>query len=260
MRNICILGLTLGLSFTAVAENPETRQLIECAPGKSFTKIANAIGDLKADKTDTINTNPSFTLQPRDGGELPKRVFIRAVDGDETALEFSKDGEVTNFIAEFEDTSGKELCVEDPVREGAPKTEDAYALNMRFNMNFLNSSGVYGMDEIKDGRKDGKSALKKIIGGPGSFFVPSLTHLYVEFEDPEAEAAFQGCELARSEKKCQALEFEKLGEAYLISFDDLKDMKADQFLVDGGAHTVSPSMSKEKMENMAKPKGKADAE
>lgn len=258
MRILPIIGLTvLGFSFSASADDAATRQLIECAPGKNFAKMADALGSLKADKIDTINTNPSFTLSPRDGGELPSRVFVRARNGQETNLSFSSEGEVSNFISEFENAASSEFCVEDPSRVGMPRTEDAYALDMRFNMNYLNRSGLYEMDELKDGLKDGKSALKKIVGGPGSLFVPSLTHIYVKFEDDEAKPVFSAL---KGSEVLGDVAFEEFDSAFLIAFDDLKTLGADRFSVSGGAHKLSPSMSREKMEKIMKPKGKADAE
>lgn len=219
--------------------------------------MADAIGALKADKIDTINTSPSFTLLPRDQGEMPKRVFVRHADGREKTLTYSEDGEVTNFIGDFQKSSGAEFCVEDPGRAGQPKTEDAYDLNMRFNMNFINNSGSYKMEELTDGLKDGKTALKKIIGGPGSLFVPSLTHLYVEYDDKDTEPVFSA---RKGGKDLGDLDYEQLGDAYLVAFKALKKKGADTFVIDGGAHTLSPSMSPEKMAKLMQPKGKDDAE
>lgn len=257
MRSLLTLALIAAFCGVANANDPDSRQLIECAPGKKFKKMADAIGGLKSDKIDTINTNPSFTLLPNDGGDLPKRVFVRLRNGDEKNLTYSADGEVTNFIADFEGSSGAEFCVEDPSRAGQPKDKDAYALNMNFNMNFINNSGEYKMAELKDGLKDGKTALKKIIGGPGSLFVPNLTHLYVEFEDKDAKPLF----VARKDgKNIGELSFDRLGDAYLIAYNALSQKRADVFVVSGGAHTLSPSMSPEKMAKIMGPKGKDDAE
>lgn len=257
MRIPVSIAVLLSMSMTAAADDVPVRQSIECVSGKNFVNMANAIGSLKADKIDTINTNPSITLWPRDGGELPKRVFVRSTNGIEKTLSFSKDGEVSKFIGDFENASGSEFCVEDPARAGSPKTTDAYALDIRFNMNYLNTSGVYGMDELKDGLKDGKTALKKIIGGPKSLFVPSLTHIYVKFEEDDAKPVF---EALKGDKTLGEIGYEEFDDAYLVDFETLEKMGADTFSVSGGVHKLSPSMSREKMEKIMKPKGKADAE
>lgn len=257
MREIILVGLLFAIFGSAAADEPAHRNLIECAPGKNFNKMADALASLRADKIDTINTNPSFTLLPRDGGALPERVFVRFKNSEEKDLTYSAEGEVTNFIADFEKSSGAEFCVEDPSRAGQLKTEDAYALSMSFNMNFLNSSGTYKMSEIEDGLKDGKTALKKIIGGPGALLVPSLTHLYVEYEDKKAKPILRA---KKGEKDLGEVKYEKLGDAYLVSYKALEKMGADSFIVAGGDHTLSPSMSPKKMAKIMKPKGKKDAE
>ncbi len=257
MRTLLLASLLFGLIGTAQASDPETRQLIECAPGKNFVKMSEAIGSLEADKLDTINTKPSFTLLPRDTGELPKRVFVRGSDGTEIDLDYSAEGEVVEFLPSFERTVGGELCVEDPIRQGRPKTEDAYAFSMEFNMNFLNTSGTYSMDEIKDGLKDGKTALKKIIGGPGSLLVPSLSHLYVEYADNSTKPQFSA---RKDGKDLGEVPFTKLGDAYLIAYDVLKKKRVDSLVVGGGAHTLSPSLSPKRMAKIMKPKGDSDGE
>jgi len=246
-----ILSMVTGSAF---AGDPELREKIECAPGKDFAKMAKAISELKAEQIDTINTNPSFTLKPNDNGPMPTRVFRRSKDGSESEMKFSEDGSVSDFLKLFEGDKKAEFCVEDAARAGQPNNKDAYAFNMRFNMNFLNNSGTYPMAELEDGLKDGKTALKKIIGTPGALFVPSLSHIYVEYDDKAATPDFQSCNTT-----CETVKHEKLGDAYLIAYDDLEELGAKELKVSGGVHRISPSMSPEKMAKVMKPKSEKDA-
>lgn len=239
------IGLFLSglLCMPAAADTPDLRELIECAPSKKFVKLANGLAELDASRTDTINTKPSFTLAANDGGALPSRIFVRSETG-ETDLVMSTKGEVTNFIEHFTDDKSAELCIEDPSRVGVVKDKGAFGLSMEFNMNFLNSSGIYTMDEIKDGLKDGKAALKKIISGPVSILVPKLSHLYVEFG---SEAAAPSFEVFKNGETLGEVETVRLGPAYMIAVDDLKDLEMDELRINGGAHTLSPSLSPKRM-------------
>jgi len=250
MRSLIIAGCVVLIAGSASADEPKLRELIECAPGKSFAKMANALGALKDSQLDTISTKPSMTLSVRDDDPMPKRVFHRASKGTETDLIMSEKGEITDFIMYFENDKNSEFCVEDPARQGQPQTGDSYSVNMRFNMNFHNTSGTYAMTELKDGLKDGKTALKKIIGGAKAVLVPGMSHIFVEFDDPKSLAQFLAC---KSEGQCEAVGTEKLGDAYLIAFDDLEDMDAKELRIKGGAHTVSPSLSPKKMAQIMGP-------
>ena len=244
MRYILLSASLIVCSGTAFSDDVELRQKIECAPGENFAKIADALTDLEEEALDTINTNPSFTLKPVDDGPLPQRIFHRASTGKTSDLNYSEDGAVTDFIALFENGKDDEFCVEDKHRAGRVKEDDAYRFDMRFNMNFHNTSGVYKMDELEDGLKDGKTALKKIVGGAKALFVPKLTHIYIDYADDSVAPDFQGC---LDDGQCKALSFQQLENNYLISMEDLRDMDATELRVLGGEHIISPSMNLDKM-------------
>jgi len=245
-----LLSMVLGLTVCGAADakdkedTPHLRKLVECVPGKQMAKLSDAIAGLDADRLDTINTNPSFTLKPNDGGPAPQRVFVRLGEM-ETDLKMIEDGEVVDFMPVFAGQKDAELCVADPVRAGQPYVQGgAYSFSMAFNMNYINSSGRYEMDELSDGLKDGKAALKKMIGGPVALVLPKLSHIYVEYEDEAAEPVFKA---QRKGKDVGTPEFTKLGDAYLIDYKSLKALKADTLIVEGGVHTLSPSMSPKRM-------------
>jgi len=254
MRKFLIASLVLFSVGPASASDPETRQLIECAPGQSFVQLSEAIGSLDGDSLDTISTQPSFMLLPNDKGELPKRVFVRGSDKVETDLDYSAKGEVTDFLASFERTPGAQLCVEDPIREGRPKTENAYAFSMTFNMNFLNKSGTYSMAEIKDGLKDGKTALNKLTGGADSPLGSSLNFLFVKYKDETITPQFSA---QKDGKDLGEVAYVSFGDGYLVDYKVLKKMGADTFVIKGGKHTLSPSLNPKRM---AKRAGRASAE
>ncbi len=249
MRVILSVFLAVSFSETGFAEDrPELRELIECSSGKGFAKLAKGLAGLDAKRLDTINTKPSFTLAVNDGGELPERIFVRNLSG-ETDLNMSSDGEVREFISLFAEDDDAELCVEDPSRVGIVKDKNAFGLSMAFNMNFLNTSGVYSLDEIKDGMKDGKSALKKMVPGPVALILPKMSHLYFEFEDDAVAPEFRMFR-ADSEGELQDIgvaDFVRLGPNFMVAVEDLKDANMDELRVSGGVHTMSPSLSPKRM-------------
>jgi len=249
MRSITVILLILLMSGTAMADDtPELRELIECTSGKSFAKLAKGLAGLDAKRLDTINTKPSFTLAANDGGKLPKRIFVRsrAVEAD---LSMSSDGEVREFIGLFADDKKAELCVEDPSRVGVVKDKGAFGLSMAFNMNFLNTSGVYSLDEIKDGMKDGKSALKKMVPGPVALVLPKMSHLYFEFADASVVPEFRMFK-ADDNGEMQDIgpaEFVRLESDFMVDVESLVENNMDELRVAGGAHTMSPSLSPKRM-------------
>ncbi len=243
MRLISAFILAFGLAHMAAADEPELRDLIECTPGKSFSKMAGGLADLDDDKLDTINTNPSFTLEAADGGEMPERIFIRSGETD-INLDVSDEGEVADFINLFLEDEKAELCVEDPSRAGKPKEKGAFSMAMKFNMNFIDNNGTYPLPVLKDGLKDGKSALKKMMPGPVSLLIPKLSHIYIEYEDDMTEPSFRALD---GDQDLGEPGFVKFGPAFLIAYEDLKDMDADTLKVLGGAHTISPSLSPKRM-------------
>jgi len=241
-----ITGIILSLAFmgSSLADDGDVRKLIECSPGKNLAKLAGNLSELKADRLDTINTNPSFTLEPTDGGVMPVRIFVRHGEI-ETDLQQVDDGEFLNVMPLFLGQEKAELCIEDPSRVGQVKEKDgAFEFSMAFNMNFLHTSGSYSLDELKDGLKDGKAALKKMVPGPVALVLPKMSHVYVEYDDETARPEFSAI---KDGNKIEALDFVQLGKAYMIAMEDLKDMKIDSLEIKGGAHTVSPSLSPKRM-------------
>jgi len=256
MRNFLVPISILMIGIPAQANEPDIRDLIECVPAKEMTKLSDAVTGMKATRVDTINTNPSFELNALDGGPLPDRMFHRAQDGTETDLKMSETGKVEGFAEIFAGDKKAEMCVEDSARAGLLKTDDAFSFNMSLNMNFINKSGVYSMAELKDGLSDGKAVIKKMVDSPAAIFVPDMSHLYVEFEDPEAQPAFTA---VLEDGKEETVETVKLGEAFMIDYDSLKDMNAQTLRIEGGAHTLSPSMSPERMAKVTQAEEKSDA-
>lgn len=261
MRSLLLASVLIGTALmgagAAQADEPEIRELINCQPGESFAKLADALGGLDADKLDTINTSPSFSFTVLDGGPLPSRIFHRSEAGAETDLPFSDDGEVTDFVQLFRGGDKAEFCVEDPARAGKPKGEsDTYSVSMSVNMNFINASGTYSIEELRDGAKDGKAAIRRMMGGAEAVFAPSLTHIHLAYKDKPAAPDIQGCTAAGL---CKALAFKPLEDNYLFALQALEDMNAAELRIGGGDHVISPSMDFDKMvETMVANKDNSD--
>ncbi len=231
---------------SAHADEPEYRELITCQPGKVFSNLADTVTGLDEDLTNTIHTNPSFTFAVLDGGVLPSRIFYRSETGEEKDLPFSDKGEVTDIVEFFEDGEKAQFCVEDPTRAGQIKDGDTYSVSMQMKMRFINSSGTYALGELEDGIKDGNSILSKLYGGPAALSVLGFEDIHVAYQDKSITPDFQGCTVSGN---CQTVPFEKFEGNYIVAFETLKDMNASELRVVGGAHSLSPTMSYEKVLN-----------
>ncbi len=231
-----------GAAFAADdADRP--RERIECVPGKKFAKLVKKIGELGPEKRDTIDPAPNFTIKPTDGGGMPGRFFART-GTNEINFEISEEGRVLEFLEKFPRDKKSEFCSEDPSREGMLKSEKAFEFSMEFNVEFRNDSGSYSMAELKDGLKDGKSVIKKIVPGPVALLIPKMTHVLVQFDEADALFGFQAF---KNDALVGDAAFERAGLDYLLSYEGLEAMGADELRISGGAHKIFPSLSLEKL-------------
>ena len=248
LMNFLAISLLMSTSMAMVAhaedDDDRPRELVECVSGKKFAKLVRKISELEPEKRDTIDPSPNFTIKPADGGVMPKRFFAKS-GGEEINLEISEDGQVLEFLKKFPQDKKSEFCAEDPSREGGPKNVKALDFSMEFDVAFRNESGAYSISELEDGLKDGKSVIKKIVPGPVALLIPKMTNILIEFNEADALfrfQAYQGGALIGD------VPYERAGLDYLLSYEELEAMGADELRVSGGAHKISPTMSLEKLE------------
>ena len=248
LTNFLAVSLLMSSSMAAVAyaedDDDRPRELIECVSGKKFAKLVRKIGELGPEKRDTIDPAPTFTIKPADGGVMPKRFFAKS-GGEEINLEVNEEGRVLEFLEKFPQDKKSEFCAEDPSREGMPKNVKALDFSMEFDVAFRNESGTYSTAELEDGLKDGKSVIKKIVPGPVALLIPKMTNIIVEFDEADALFGFQAYQ---GGTLIGDVPYERAGLDYLLSYEGLEAMGADELRVSGGTHKISPTMSLEKLE------------
>lgn len=232
----------LMLSSTAYAEteSAELREEISCFPAGEIIEFLGKFDDLPDDRTDTVSAKFAAAFTVTDGGNLPDRFFYRNADA-ETDFNMTPEGEVADFMTLKSAAKNTEMCVQDKARIGLPNDEDGIDFNLDLDIAFKNTSGVHSVEELRDGGNDGRKHYKKMIGGLMSKMLPKFEYATLSYEDEtigsDTISAF------RDGQKLDDLEIEIFEGSFVISIDQLEDMKADEIRISGGAYSLEPTPS-----------------
>ena len=242
--SICAALLFMpGAAFASEASDKAAG--IACIEAGDFVKILGKLDKLKPKQIDTVGMSPIMQLKAIDGGALPSRVYHR-YNGAETPFHLDADGYVTDFTNIKTMHKKGDMCMEDKTRIGADDDEDRLSLNIDMDLSFHNTSGVYTMAELKDGLKDGRAHIKKIVPGPVSLIIPKFTHLSIETADDvsvDIAAYKEGAALS-------GLTVLNLEGTQIVSYKQLKTLGADSLRITGGAYTMGPMPSPDDVKNL----------
>lgn len=248
--SICVAVVTVSalssLSFADEAEDMVVGN--QCMEAKKIVKMIKKTDGMKPEKTDTVKTFATMKLSPKEGGKLPERVFYRH-EGAETNFELDEEGEVVNFKDLGSLSKKGELCMHDPVWIGKNKEDVRGGLNLgiSFDVSFINTSGTHSMTELIDGTQDGKSHYKKMFPGPMAILVPKMTHVAVGAEMDDEDESVRIVQAIKDGTILDSLKIESFSGMQVISIEDLQALGADSLTITGGAYSLTPVPSIEKM-------------
>lgn len=249
MRYIVLAGLLLAAPAYGQdksEEEAETRPAQMCFPAKGIIKHYRKFDKLDADKKDTVSVKPEARFEIHETGhEYPQRFFIK--DGDvETDLPIEADGRVPEFGKLFAASKDAEMCFFDPERAGLLKKEDTVSFSIGMDITFNQASGYHSLAELKDGLKDGKSHYKKMVGAM-SFMVPKLTHVILSYEVDDVPVQITAM---KDGAAIEGLTSEPFSGTHVIEVAAIEALGADGLKISGGAYTLEPGASIEKMKKL----------
>ena len=199
-----------------------------CRSAKDLVNVAqNFYGD-NPELTNIITPEVELVLEGINGSETPTAMLYRyqgeehslpVVDGRllelEKAVSWSKKGEICRVV------NG----------ELAPATEDnSTSVRTSFSFPYKRSDGVFTVDEIKEGAKDGTKAMRSLAPGGLGFVMPSLKTIALgHAEDGGPKPTF---EFLRKGKPV-TVQSSPIGEETLFRIKDIKSSKADMMSITG---------------------------
>lgn len=202
-----------------------------CTPAKDLIKMTKNFYGAGPDLTDVIaprvvmgmvglngHSNPEFLLYRYEGEEKRLPVKDGVVQDLEKTVTWSKDGEICRSKPSDAD-------------DDTPTTQ----VSVSFMFPYKRQDGVFTMEEIKEGAKDGSKIMKGLAPGGLGFAVPGLKALGITpAKDSETQPEFTFT------RDVQAVDVDvtKSGKTRLILLKDIKSAKADTLTISGG-YTLS---------------------
>jgi len=211
-----------------------------CFPAKGVPQMVERLEAIDAKRTNIVDVNlePRFII--KDGGDWPERFFLRS---EETEIDIPVEkpsGATPSFITAVKTHPKTDICVADKSRAARPENDEGLYFEMGLSPFFHNTSGTHDMAELKEGTEDGKRFYKKMIPAAVRMFMPDTDYLAVKYDDLRVTDAKV---FARVEGQDIPLVPEVFKEMHVISFKELKNMKASALIVRGGAYNLQPTVS-----------------
>lgn len=222
MRNKILLVTVLSLASSPVfAGEP-------CRKSKDLINLAQAFYGDTPELRNVITPNINMALKGINGAPDPSAMLYRhegkshilpVIDGKLTGLEqaakWSKDGEMCRMV------------------EGdiAPATEgDTVEVSMNFSFKFNRTDGVFAVDELKEGAKDGSKIMNGLAPGGLGFAVPGLKSISLH---PAKDSATKPVYEFRRKGEVVKVKASPIGNTTLFRLKDIKSSKADMFTITG---------------------------
>lgn len=234
------LGLLLTVGGGGVAIANETPNSEKCFPIERAQDVAQKFSKMKDSRRDTVDTTLTAYFVDMDARALPPTLYLK--DG-EARQDFTinADGEVTEFAAAINTASASaQVC-------GSAQEDGKLGMAMGTDVSFIDRTGPFTLDVLRDGLDDGTSHYKKSVPGPMAMFVPKMTHIMVTYDPLDTPADIVA---VVDGEAVGELQVEPFGKAYVIALETLEDMGAEALVVRGGAFTLSPVPSISKMKSL----------
>lgn len=255
LSRVFVSAVILSLSVSAAAEDIAAPKLAEkCFPAEGLVQFYAKMTELKPARVDTLEAvmNAKFHRED-DAMVLPK--FWSRSGGQDVPFTVKEDGQVPDFherIQKLPETA--ELCGQLMTPKGE---EPKVGINIDNDILFKNRTGPYSLAELQDGVADGKSFYKKMLGGPMSLLVPSMTHISLQYSDKTAPLKVRFTQAGQAVSRPP---IETFGRTFVIALEDIEASGADTFHVDGGPFKLMPTPSVKKMKSLGfRAEGEEDA-
>lgn len=254
MKRLSLVVLTLLASSVAYADDDVSQASgIKCKPAKDLIKVITKMSSMKSSQTDTVAAFPNMRISAAEGYELPKRLFVRA-GSTETDLPIDKNGRVSGLEVLKGLDKSSDFCVQDKTLTGATEGEKTMSMSMDFDISYKNKSGRHEIAELRDGLKDGRAHIKKLVPAPVRLMIPKFDHVLIEYLDENGETIDVAPQIAayKGDEKVDGLTLERLENMHFVKIDQLQEIGADSLRIEGGTYKMDPSPSLEKIKDLMK--------
>lgn len=251
-----ILPFTLmalcSFSTSAFAASMPVRGETFCFPAKDVPKLVRGLGEVEAERRDIVDVR----LQPRfiikDEGVWPERFYLAKDGALVTEMPFSREtGAVPTFIEATTARPDTDICVDDPTRATRPVDDEGLYFEMGLSPLFKSTPGQHSLAELEEAAKDGKSFYKKMLPSALAIFMPDTDYFAIRMMDRKVMPMVM---VMIGEMK-QALKLEAVNDMWVVSLDDIENLKATHLVIDGGEYDLQPVPSPKTMRRF----GMADA-
>lgn len=232
-----IAALLVTVSTGSAFASEDLRGETFCFPAKDVPKLVEELAEVDADRRDVVDVR----LQPRfiikDGGVWPDRFYL-AKDGDVIVdLPFSREtGDVPSFLDSTRLRPDTDICVDDPTRAARPADDEGLYFEMGLSPLFHNETGTYSLAELQEGAKDGKKFYKKMLPGAVAMFMPDTDYFAVKMAERDARPTV----MALTEEGETELTLETVKDMWIVSLDEIEDLKATGIAIRGGDYELQP--------------------
>ena len=241
---VCVLGVP---SFAADTQKEQKDKAvgIECMPAKTFVKILGKLDSLKPERKDSVGMSPEMSFTVNDGGVLPERVFFRH-EGTETPFILEQNGHVSDFTRIKNMNKKGKMCLQDPSRIEKSEEENGLELNIDMDLAYHNTSGTHSLVELKDGLKDGRSHIKKLVPAPMRMLIPKFSYLQVE----TVKNGVVNMTAYKAGVALSGLTITEMDGTKLIEYAQLESLGADSLKITGAPYTLGPTPSPKDIKDM----------
>lgn len=228
MRNKLLLATVLGLMTTPAYAGEA------CRTAKDLVNLAQNFYGAEADLKDVITPNVSMRLEGINGAADPTDLLYRYA-GEEHSLAI-----VDNLVVGLEKAAGwskeGEIC---RMVDGAlaPMTEgDSTRASVGFSFKYNRTDGLFQIEELREGTKDGSKIMKGLAPGGLGFVVPKLKAISLSpplesDQKPDYEFTRKG--------ELVTVNTSPIGNTTLIRLKDIKAAKADMMTISGAYSMVA---------------------
>jgi len=218
-----LVGAMLGMTSVASAEEDNG-----CTSAKDFVNLIQSFYGANPELKNVITPTVRMELRGLNGNPTPSHILYRhegeeyklpVVDGDvqdlETGVGWSKDGEFCRLI------DGEIPPASD---------EDTTQASVNFSFPYLRKDGVFSIDEIKEGAKDGSKVMKGLAPSGLGFAVPGLKALALV--PAEGVEDIPTMSFSRDGEPVD-VKIYTVGSTQLVRLKDIKSSKADKLNISG---------------------------
>ena len=222
MRNRAILAAVIGLTATPAFAGEA------CRSAKDLVKVAqNFYGD-NPELTNIVTPEFDLAFKGINGAPTPTAIAYRH-EGAEDILPIV-DGKLVGFEKAASWSKEGEMCRMVDGELAAATEGDSVEASMSFGFPYKRTNGIFSIDEIKEGAKDGSKIMSGLAPGGLGFVVPGLKALSL---DPSEGSDVKPTFLFLRQGETVSVKNSSVGNTTLFRLKDIKSAKADTLTIKG---------------------------